>query len=382
MNEHTGIAALRAQLQTLIADDQDCGIQVAAFVGGEPVFTVAEGRIEPGGDNLRDDTLFTVFSVSKALTTMAALAAAGDSGFGLDRPIAEIWPAMAAPSKNRITLRDCLTHRAGLPFMPAGTTVDEMCDWGHMCEAIAAQELAWEPGTASGYHAYTFGWLAGEVARRVTGTDRSFGAYFRERIAARAGVDDIWFGLPASESGRVATIVRDYPLLPAGLPVERAMPNALTPSEAVYSRPAVRAAVLPGAGGIASARGLAKLFSLLVPVETQSLLDPGLLTRALQVDFDGPDCISTKPSVRGLGFYIGGGHDNAGQVAPFEPSARSFGHSGAGGHLAWADVRRGAGFAILRNRMFPDGFAAAQVTKSVNWTLEAFDRIVGERRPA
>src|SRR5262249_51196690 len=157
--------------------------------------------------------------------------------------------------KERITVRDVLTHRAGVPQMPPGATVELVCDWEGMCAAIAELPPLWERGTRTGYHAITFGWLLGEVVRRTDG--RPFGRFVQEEISAPLGLRDLYFGVPDEVEERVATLeaAPRRPDAPQPPPADslffQAMPPALS---GMYNRPDVRRACIPAAGGIMSAR--------------------------------------------------------------------------------------------------------------------------------
>ena len=125
--------------------------------------------------------------------------------FGYDTPVVELWPEFGAHGKHAVTVRHVLTHSAGVPGIPLDTTPEDLCDWDKMCAAIADAELWWEPGTKVGYHAYTFGYIIGEIVRRVTG--KPISQVLREDVAGPLGVaDELYFGMPESEHGRLARL--------------------------------------------------------------------------------------------------------------------------------------------------------------------------------
>ncbi|MHB8574882.1 MAG: serine hydrolase domain-containing protein [Dehalococcoidia bacterium] len=157
-------------LEGLIADGLELGAQVAAYLDGELVVDTWAGLADKeSGRAVDGDSLFTVFSTTKGPTATCIHVLAERGLLKYDAPIARYWPEFAAHGKEEATVRDALTHRAGVPQLPADITPAMMCDWEGMCRLIAESEPLWEPGTKTGYHAYTFGWILGEMLRRIDG---------------------------------------------------------------------------------------------------------------------------------------------------------------------------------------------------------------------
>lgn len=277
----------------------------------------------------------------------------------LDAPVARYWPEFAAEGKSAIPVGWLLSHRAGLPALEKGFSMDGVQAWDPIVEALAGQRPAWRPGTAHGYHARTFGWLVGEVVRRVTG--RSLGTFFAEEVAGPLGLG-FWIGLPAEFEPRVARLIPPQP--PAGVDPEalppplRRMLEARSDPDSLSSRAltlpglddnsrAVHAAEIPGHNGIATARSLARLCAALIgEVDGVRLLSPSTLRAAIRTRSDGPDKVLFVDTRFGLGFM----RDSS--FSPFGGAGR-FGHTGSGGALAFADPDKGLAFGYVVNRMMP-----------------------------
>jgi CubicO group peptidase (beta-lactamase class C family) len=146
-----------------------------------------------------------VFSTTKGITATCIHLLAERGQVEYDAPVARYWPAFGGSGKEAVTLRDALTHRAGVPQMPDGLTPGDLGDWDRICAGIAAEAPLWEPGTQTGYHAYTFGWILGEVLRRVDG--RPIARFVQEEICAPLGIRDLYVGIPDEAEARVAPLI-------------------------------------------------------------------------------------------------------------------------------------------------------------------------------
>src|SRR6266480_3049930 len=193
-------------IEGLVESVVERGIQVAVYHDGEPLVEAIAGVADPAtGRLVRSDTPFYNFSIVKGAAATIAHILVDRGLFGYDTPVAKIWPEFGARGKQGVTIRQVLNHSAGVPQIPLDTTPEDLCDWDKMCAAIADQELWWEPGTKIGYHAYTFGYIVGEVIRRVTG--KRISQVLREEVAGPLGVaDELWFGMPAAEQHRLAPL--------------------------------------------------------------------------------------------------------------------------------------------------------------------------------
>ena len=262
----------------------DVGAAFCLYVRGEPVVDVWGGVADvESGRPWTEDTLQLVFSTTKGVTAICTHLLAQRGELDLDAPVAALWPEFAAAGKDRITTRDLLSHRAGLPVIDGTIKPEEALAWDPIVERLAAQQPIWEPGTAHGYHALTYGWLVGEVVRRTTG--RSLGRFLADELAGPLGLE-LWIGLPEEHEPRVSTLIgSEWNLsatlgeeLLASLPEEiRALVVAFADPEGVSQRAltvttpamdwnsrAVHAAEIPAANGIATARSLARLYAACV----------------------------------------------------------------------------------------------------------------------
>src|SRR5436853_5320500 len=238
----------------------EIGLQVMAYVDGKQVVDVWGGLADATtGKKVDADTLFPVFSVTKAVTAVALHLQAGGGLVDYAMPIAHYWPAFGAHGKDKATVYDALTHRLGVPIMPLGVTPELMCDWDWMVQRIADMHPLFEPGTKAAYMSYTFGWVIGEVVRRTDPRSRQFGTFIQEEICQPLGLDSLWVGIPDAVEPRVATLI-NMPPIPPGAP--GTAPGALSPlaippqvgtTQEVFGRADVRRACLPGAGGIMNA---------------------------------------------------------------------------------------------------------------------------------
>lgn len=308
------------------------------------------------------DTVSVIFSCTKGLMSVLAARLVQEGRLDPEAPVAEYWPEFATAGKEHARVADLLDHRAGLSAPRIPLTPEQITDWDLVTARLAAQEPLWEPGTAYAYHAITHGWLVGELVRRVTGL--SPGRYFRELIVDPLGVD-AWIGLPPALHERVAHMVvgptlarltadqeaaapRDAPdWLGLAMTLGGALPRELVGDGTGFNDPRIREAEVPGAGGIASARALAAIWSATV-VETDGvrLLDDATLAAA------------TVPRSEGEPFFpVPGPWPRWGLGLQLDSEARryltpaGFGHDGAGGQVAFADPETGVGFAFLTNQM-------------------------------
>jgi CubicO group peptidase (beta-lactamase class C family) len=357
-------ARMRGVLDDLVASGAELGLQLAVYKDGELVVDTWAGVADRATKRPVDgETLFTVFSTSKGIAATCVHMLAERGQLEYDAPIARYWPEFGG-GKERATVRDAMTHSVGVPGVPPGATPETICDWEGMCAYLAAEPPAWPPGTQSGYHAYTYGWLLGELVRRVDG--RPIAAFVRDEVCGPLGSPDFYFGISDKVEPRVATLewVTDPPEV-------KAAPDSLAEHQIPYgsldwfNRPDVRRASIPGAGGITTARWLARHYAVLIgEVEGVRLLSADRIAKATTPQHDGPDFISGLPARRALGYSLGGLPDS-----PTGPRATAFGHGGAGGSLGYADPERGlaVGFTKTLLTRHPD--------LSTSHTLRVMDRL-------
>jgi CubicO group peptidase (beta-lactamase class C family) len=323
----SSFAAVEELVQATVASGRERGLQVAVAIDDEIVFEawagVADSRT---GAPVTPSTLFPIFSATKGIVATAIHLLAERGRLDYDRPITAYWPEFAAGGKAAATVRHALLHQVGIPQMPPGTSVEQMCDWEHMTQAVAALPVLWEPGTRMGYHAYTYGWILGELIRRTDPGGRSVGRFVREEIAQPVAAGDLWIGIPDQVEPRIARLEEGRPALdpPPDSLILKAIPPQLHTSQEVFGRADVR--------------------------RERRLLSEERVLAAARVGCDDVDLVLGRRVQRGLGYWIAGDPEGA-SSAPMGPDRTSFGHPGAGCSIAWADGRRRAGVALLKNLM-------------------------------
>ena len=269
----------------------------------------------------------------------------------IDAPIARYWPEFGCNGKEHITTRQVLAHRAGLAMVEGDLTLEQVLAWDPVVAAIAAQAPNWQPGTEHGYHARSFGWILGEVLRRITG--KSIGAYIAENLSRPLNLS-YWVGMPDDQLGRCATLVPPAggsdavaELLGADSLTAKVMsgPSGLFGYNAMWNRREVLQAEMPSSNGVGDARSFAKIYAaLLDEVDGVRLLGAEQLALACEPQSRGPDKVIFRDSAYGLGFML------QPLVAP-QAGANSFGHQGAGGSVAFADPDAEIAFAYVTNAM-------------------------------
>ena len=327
----------------------EVGAAVAVYRGGVQVVDLWGGVADPAtGRAWERDTIVPVFSSTKGVTAAGACVLVERGLLDPETPVASYWPEFAANGKEAITVGQVMSHQAGLPLVEGDATLEECLAWEPMVERLAAQAPIWEPGTAHGYHMRTYGWLVGEVIRRITGTTP--GTFLRTEVADPLGLD-LWVGLPEALEPRVAAIVPPKVdlaevLAPfaADLLLARVFvsPGGHFNYDEMWNTRAVHACELPSSNGIGDARSLARLYAALVGdgLDGQRLVGPETIAMATTERVRGPDQVIGVESCFGLGFMLG---RSFGAANP--PSA--FGHAGAGGSLAFADPVEGIGFGYV-----------------------------------
>ncbi|MEU8813426.1 serine hydrolase domain-containing protein [Actinoplanes sp. NPDC048796] len=331
---------VRAAFEQNFTDGLEVGASFCATVDGEIVADLWGGHADAARTRPWErDTIVNVYSITKTMAALTALLLAdrGDLDFGA--PVARYWPAFAAGGKDEVTVAQVMSHSAGLSGWRAPLEPEDLYDWEKVTTLLAAQEPFWKPGTASGYHAVTQGFLIGEIVRRVTG--RTLGTVFRSEIAEPLGAD-FHIGLPASEEHRVVELIPPPEEAFSGevteLPDNAAHNPRLT--TAVANTRAWRAAEIPAGGGTGNARSVARIHTILAC--GGGVLSEAARRRALEVQIEGVDLILGLPVRFGLGFAVGG---------DFMPSPNTLYWGGAGGSLAVIDLDARATYAYTMNKM-------------------------------
>ena len=364
-------ASIRLLLEDLVASGEELGLQVAAYHDGRLVVDTWAGLADATtGRKVDGDTLFTVFSSTKGIICGAIHLVAERGELRYDDPVARYWPAFAANGKDRVTIGQVLTHSAGVPQMPHGTTPEAICDWDWICAAIAELPLLWKPGTLTGYHAFTMGWILGEVLRRIDG--RPVSRFVQEEICRPLGLRNLFLGIPDEHEARVAHL-EDGPLPEGGpepLPLlNEAIPPQLPASATLFNRADVRRACIPAAGGIMNARDLARFYaSLATGVDGFRLLSPERVRLIAQEQTRSMDQVLGLEIRKGLGYFLPGQNGES-----ISESAVSFGHPGAGGSVGYADPENRLAVGVTKTRLIspvdPMSASAVRVTKAIRIAL-------------
>jgi CubicO group peptidase (beta-lactamase class C family) len=354
---------------------RETGSALCVHVGGCKVVDIHGGWFDADGTRrYGPDALQLVFSSTKGATAVCANLLAQRGLLDMDAPVVTYWPEFAAAGKGTLPVRYLLSHQAGLPAIDRRLTAQEMQAWDAVAEALAAQTPFWEPGTAHGYHALSYGYLVGEVVRRVTG--RSLGTFFAEEVARPLGLE-FYIGLPAALEGRVSPILGANFGPPAGEGeggggggagggdgfsaanyAKTLVARSLNLGGAFrdpdwMNHPEWHAAEVPGGNGITNATSLSRMYAALIgPVEggpTEPLLTEAQVERARTVLTFGPDQVFASVGFAleqdiGLGFW------RSSPVTPFGGEG-SFGHGGAGGSYGFADPEHGLAVGYVMNQM-------------------------------
>jgi CubicO group peptidase (beta-lactamase class C family) len=358
-NIHVANAVVQKAIGQVIGAGREVGLQVAAYKDGKLVVDTWGGVADPAsGRKVDGETLFNVYSVTKAVAATALHVQAERGLIDYDAPIVKYWPEYGAHGKERTTVRDALTHRACVPQMPDGVTPEIMCDWDAMVRAVADLKPLAEPGTRTLYLSMTFGWIIGELVRRTDSQHRSLGRFVREEIAAPLGISDLWIGIPDAVLPRVAKQVDAMVPVPAEyLPplFLASMPPAVALEPRVFERPDVRRAEVAGVGGIFTARSEARFWAMLA--NGGELDGVRLLSRERVAALSTPRANSEEPDPVMFGFPIPisvGGFWLGGTNPPVcsARNPRAICHPGQGGSIGWADPDLNLAVAICHNRLF------------------------------
>ncbi|CDR15995.1 beta-lactamase [Streptomyces iranensis] len=334
------------------------GAAVTVLLDGEPVVDLWGGWADAARSRPWErETLVNVWSTTKGATALCAHLLADRGLLDLDAPVAVYWPEFAAAGKENILVRHLLSHRAGLAGLREPHTLAELYDWELTTARLAVTEPWWEPGTRSGYHALTYGFLVGEVVRRITGQLPS--AFLHQEVTGPLGID-FSIRLPEKEAHRVAQLV--HPSAAVGSEQDAAFSQLQPVALAALANPLVgaadantpewRAAEIPAAGGHGTARGVAALYDFFTGrgrTDTRQVLSAQAAERVREGQG------SCRDLVLGAGFEhdteIGLGLRLSGRNGSYGPNSRAVGHDGFGGSFGLADPEAGISIGYVMNRM-------------------------------
>lgn len=347
-------AALRDEFEHQLASGDELGASLAVIVEGEPVVDLWGGWADP--DHRREwgqDTITNVWSISKTITSLAALLLIDRGQLDPALPVAHYWPEFAAAGKEGVLVKHVLMHSSGVSGWAQPVTAADILDADAAAARLATQPPWWPAGSASGYHLLDYGHLVGELVRRVTG--RALGAFVAEELAGPLGAD-FWLGLPESEEHRVSNVVPpprttlDFSAMPPDSPAFKTYTGPPLDAESTWTRE-WRAAGIGGAGGQGNARSVARLNALIAnggELDGVRLLAPDTIDRIFAEHTDGVDLVLGLPLRFGLGFAV----PNPAST-PWIPEGRVAFWGGWGGSIVINDVDRRTTFAYVMNRMSP-----------------------------
>ena len=361
---------IQEAIDELVESGAERGLQVAVYRNGEQVVDAVAGVADrETGRLVESGTPFYCYSVGKGATSTVAHVLVERGLFGYDTPVVDLWPEFGVHGKEAATVRHVLTHTVGVPGIPDDTTPEDLCDWDKMCAAIADAEPWWEPGTKIAYHAYPFGYIVGEIVRRATG--KPISQVLREEVAEPLGIaDEIYFGVPESELGRLARLedmegsAEMLASIPDDSPFFKLGPRQVTPTAEFGNRPDILMADIP-AGGKMSARAVARMYAALVDeVDGVRFVSPERLREISAGTFSGVDEIMGFPTAWALGYSVGG------PGADPQESKSVLGVGGVGGSFACVDTATGVSWALTKNRLTAGFESAEQISEIVTKAVE------------
>lgn len=332
---------MQSFLDRMVEEGRERGVQLAVYYQGELVVDAWSGVADHRtGKPVEAATLFPVFSTTKGIAATVIHLLAERNKLDYDMKISEIWPEFGSAGKQDATIRHALNHTTGIPHMPEKVGLADVVDWNTMRDAVAQLVPQWPPGERMEYHAVTFGWIVGEIARRIDG--RPFSQIMKEEICDPLGIEDMYVGIPDAVEPRVAILEEenfDKTVVPGIGP--QPIPPWLTPLHEWMNRPDSRRACIPASNGIMTARAVAKHYASLLPggVDGVELLSPSRMKMA------------TKPLVlpeqgklpMGMGYFLG----DKGSLMGSRMSI--FGHAGYGGSVGFADPDNGLAVGFANN---------------------------------
>jgi CubicO group peptidase (beta-lactamase class C family) len=361
-------AAVRRAFAANFAEGRELGARFALALGGEIVVDLIGGWADRDGARpFGPDTLTPVFSTTKAIASFMIARLVGEGRLDYGQRVADVWPEFGQAGKDAVTVEQLLSHQAGLCGLRAPMDPADWFDWDLICARLAAMAPLWPPGSASGYHPVTFGYLAGEIFRRLDG--RTLGTALREDIAGPLGLD-LWIGLPDAEHDRVADVRRPAALPKLGPLTEPRRLAFLTKWASPGGRSAAdwRRAESPAANGHATAPALARLMAALAgdgALGGARLLAPGVAAEAARQRIGGDDLVLPYRMGWGAGFIRNEG------LWIYGPGLQTFGHSGWGGSCAFADPERGVSGAYVMNRQSAELIADSRARRLIEAAYEA-----------
>jgi len=364
----TRFELVREEFERNFSERGEVGASVAIMIAGKTVVDLWGGVADPQtGRPWEKDTKVVVWSSTKGATALCAHILADHGELDLDAPVSKYWPEFASNGKEHVAVRHLLNHQSGVAAIHEPLAPGTFLDWEKMTALLERETPWWEPGTRHGYHAFTFGWLVGEIVRRVSG--RSVGAFFRDEVARPHGID-FHIGLPEELESSVGKDIPPAPPAP-GEPVSPLFVAAMTqpqsmhafligntggyfPDPAQFDSRAAHAAEIPAAGGITNGRGLAAMYALLAGGK-KTIVSQRQIARMRAVNSAGGDMSLLLPTRFALG-YARSIDNRRNSPTPDDSlllGEEAFGHPGVGGSVGFADPKERMSFGYAMNKMGP-----------------------------
>ena len=335
-------------------EEGDLGACCAVFVDGEIVVDLWGGIADPEKETLwGKDTIVNVWSTTKTMAAICTLMLFDRGLIELDSPVCKYWKDFEQNGKEKVLVSHLLSHSAGLPGFDAPITEDQLFDWEYTCKRLAGQAPWWEPGTTSGYHPMTQGWLLGDLLRQVDG--RTLGTFFKDEVASKIGAD-FHIGLPDEHFNRVASL--DTESVDGPVVLTDQAPHPFVERVEKHGRMGAklantdrwRRAEFPAANGHGNARSVALVHSLIAQngsSDSFKLLSAEAVDTIFEIQTDGTDHILGVPIRHGMGFGL------RSDLMPISPNEKACFWGGWGGSLSEIDVDASVSFAYVMNRMAP-----------------------------
>jgi len=360
---------VKETFEKLYQEDREIGSCFAVYKDGNPLVELWGGFQDKDKTKpWQKDNLVTVYSTTKGVAAFCIALAMEKGLLKYEEKVSTYWPEFASNGKEDITVGMLMSHQAGI-CSPETRNVDDYYNQNLMAEKLAGMTPIWEPGTASGYHSMTFGWLTSELILRVTG--KSLGTFFREEVGDQHEID-FFIGLPESEDHRVAElvpfeIVRNENSEQQKIELTEAQKSQSNSAGTldIQNTKAWRQAEIPSANGQGNARGLAKFYSLIVPEDNSiKLLKDDTVNQMTTMQIEGRDLVLAVQVRWGVGFIL-----NKHKVI-YGPIESAFGHSGYGGSCAFGDPENKIGVSYVMNRMLDNFNADGRSIELINATYD------------
>jgi CubicO group peptidase (beta-lactamase class C family) len=340
-------------IQQQTAEGRQLGVQVCAYKDGQVVVDTVAGQMGPDDTRpIQPDSLVLAFSVTKGVGALAVHILADRGLIDVDAPVAKYWPAFAPHGKERVTVAQALSHQAGLHAMPSPFKVEHLTDWDAGIKRMEEGVPAYPPGTATGYHAVTWAWIAGGIVQGATG--RHIKEVIETEIAKPLGIqDEMYVGIPDGVEDRLTTLALitagEGTPIPADSDFYKAMPKEQWKH---FNEMAVRKACLPSGNGHFTARALAKMYAVLAQggeLDGVRLVSKDRIPLMRRLMTQEIDRVLGSPTPKGVGFFLGG--STAGNAGLIGPRDTAFGHPGAGGSVAFCDPEAGLSVGLTMTKM-------------------------------